>query len=186
MKEYGEDEKRLVWKVDEPVSILKTPVFELLKQTETATNGVTGDYITMKAPDWVMTIPVIGDDFVLVKQWRHSLKDITMEFPGGVADSGEKMMQSALRELEEETGYRAHRIIKIGECNPNPALFQNTFHIFLADELEGTGIQHLDHDEMIDIVRVPIRQVIAEYGDGYYKHGLMGTALAFYMRHALL
>lgn len=182
---YSEEDKRLLWEVSEPTLKLHTPVFDVMTQHEVAANGVEGDYITLKARDWAMVIPVIEDDFIMVRQWRHSLKALTTEFPGGVADPDEDISVSALRELEEETGYKVGKLTKLGAINPNPALFSNTFHIFLAEDLEATGSQHLDHDELLSIKRIPIKEVISGYGNEDYQHGLMGTALAFYLRHVM-
>ena len=180
------EDKDLIWRVEEPVLVQKTPVFDVYKQRETAVNGISGDYIAVKAPDWVMTIPVIGDDFLMVKQWRHASKELSIEFPGGVADMSEDMMTSAARELQEETGYKAGKMTKLGVVSPNPALFMNRFHIFLAEDLVDTGKQELDHDELLRFMRIPIKEVIRGFGGSEYQHALMGTALMMYMREKCL
>lgn len=176
---------RLKWKTGEKKLITHTPVFDVYTQPEESSTGIKGDYIAVDAPDWVMTIPVIDDKFLLVKQWRHAEGRLTVEFPGGVADRGEDPMVTAGRELLEETGYKPGKIIKLGSVSPNPALFMNHLHVFLADELEYTGKQSLDEDELLEFMTLPIKDVINDYGNEEYTHALMGVALALYMRHTL-
>ena len=178
------NEEALKWQVLETRTLLHTPVFDVLAQREAAAAGPTGEYVAMEAPDWVMVIPVLGDDFLLVRQWRHAARHLTVEFPGGVLDADEDPAETARRELLEETGFRAGKLTKLGSCNPNPALFCNTFHCYLAEELIPTGVQHLDADELLNCERRPIREVVAGFGSPIYAHALMGTALAFYLRRA--
>ncbi len=176
------NDEALQWRVLETESLLRTPVFDVLAQKELPPSGPAGTYVAMRAPDWVMVIPVLGEDFLLVRQWRHAARCLTTEFPGGVRDGNEDPAETAARELLEETGFRAGKLSLLGRCNPNPALFSNTFYCYLARELVPTGVQHLDADELLTYERRPIREVVAAFGSEEYSHGLMGTALAFYLR----
>ena len=176
------NDQALTWNVTQSETLLHTPVFDVLAQKEVSAAGPAGTYVAMQAPDWVMVIPVLGEDFLLVRQWRHAARCLTTEFPGGVRDGDEDPAQTAARELLEETGFRAGKLTKLGSCNPNPALFCNTFHCYLAEELEASGQQHLDADELLRYERHPIDEVLADFGSPLYSHALMGTALAFYLR----
>ncbi len=175
-------DSELKWITTARRPLLHTPVYDVIGQTETAANGVTGEYVAIEAPDWVMTIPVYRGKFVMVRQWRHGEDRLTVEFPGGVADGGEDPAETAKRELFEETGFRAGKITHLGTVSPNPALFKNHFHCYLAEDLEPTGTQHLDADELLRYELWPIDEVIAAYGSDQMTHALMGTALAFYLR----
>ncbi len=175
-------DKRLEWTVRDTEAVLHTPVLDVMKQREVSEAGPSGDYVAIRCPDWVMVIPVLGDSFVLVRQWRHAARRITVEFPGGVRDGAEDPAETAARELLEETGFRAGRLTLLGACSPNPALFSNTFHCYLAEELTATGAQHLDADEVLAYETRPIREVLDAFGSPEFSHALMGTALAFYLR----
>ena len=175
-------DEELKWSVGETRRLLHTPVFDVLRQTEQAAGGLRGDYVAMQAPDWVMTVPVYEGQFVLVRQWRHAAERLSLEFPGGVADPNEDPSVTAGRELLEETGFRAGRLTLLGSCNPNPALFSNTFHCYLAEDLTPTGKQHLDDDELLSYELRPISEVVSAFGSPEFSHALMGTALAFYLR----
>ena len=176
-------EKDLRWTIESEKLLLHTPIFDVTEQHEKTTTGIEGDYIAMDAPDWAMTIAVYRGCFVLVRQWRHAAKCLSLEFPGGVVDRGEDAAAAARRELAEETGFEAGRMTHLGTVSPNPALFSNSFHVFLAEELTQTGTQSLDDDELLTYELAPVDEVIASYGKGEYTHALMGTALMLYMQH---
>ena len=175
-------DEKLIWKKTDEKLLLKTAVCDIFTQHEVSPLGIEGDYITMKARDWIMTIPEKDGNFILVKQWRHSEQRLTVEFPGGVSNAGEKPEDAARRELEEETGFKAGKLTKLGTISPNPALFENHVHIFLAEDLVQTNEQHLDDDEVLSYFSLPIDEVINSYGNDEYTHALMGCALAFYLR----
>ena len=73
-------------------------------------------------------------------------------------------------------------MLRLGSVSPNPALFKNRFHVYLARDLRATGAQRLDDDELLTYETMPIKDVIDRYGEEPFDHALMGTALAFYMR----
>lgn len=176
------NDQELSWETLETEMLLHTPVFDVVRQKERSGTGLTGDYVAVKAPDWVVVVPVCRDCFVLVRQWRHGEDRLTWEFPGGVVDAGEDPKDTAARELLEETGFRAGKLTRLGRCSSNPALFKNHFTCFLAEELTPTGEQHLDADELVNYQLAPIEEVIAAFGNEEYTHAYMGTALALYLR----
>lgn len=172
----------LKWTIKSKEQILHTPVFDVISQHEISATGIEGDYVAMEAPDWCMVIPVYQGNFVMVRQWRHSSEELTTEFPGGVVDRGEDPAVTAARELLEETGFKAGRLTKLGDCSPNPALFKNRFHVYLAEELVPTGEQDLDDDELLTYRLLPTDEVIASFGRGEFSHALTGTAIAYYLQ----
>ena len=176
------DDERLKWRKTGERELLKTRVFSVISQREEAANGISGDYIALEAPDCVVIIPEYEGNFVLVRQFRHGAAKLTTEFPGGVVDAGEDPETAARRELYEETGYRAGKLTYLGECSPNPALFRSRFYCYLAEELEPTGEQHLDRDELISIELRSVKEVIDGFGSEEFSHAFMGAALSFYMR----
>lgn len=182
-KENHLNDRQLKWSVADTELLLQTPVFDVVKQTEVSGTGLRGDYVAVNAPDWVVIIPIYRDSFVMVRQWRHGEKNMTWEFPGGVMNAGEEPKETALRELYEETGFRAGKITELGRCSSNPALFANHFTVFLAEDLEPTGEQHLDEDELLNCRLMKRRSVIDSFGTPEFSHAFMGTALAFYFRH---
>ena len=192
---FTNDDEKLKWNCGEKKLLLKTPVFDVTSSTNTYNNGertVQGDYIVLDAPDWVIVIPEIEDktagqkEFFMVKQWRHGSKCLSVEFPGGVIDKGEVPEEAARRELMEETGCRAGKLTKLGQVNPNPALFSNHVHVFLAQELECTNTQNLDNDEFVNVIRVPVSQIEHDMGTEQFPHALMSSAMMFYLKNTIV
>ncbi|MBS7241186.1 MAG: NUDIX hydrolase, partial [Treponema sp.] len=135
--------------------------------------------------DWVIVIAEKDDNFLMVKQYRHGEEKLSIEFPGGVIDAGENPEQAAARELLEETGATASSLVHLGSMNPNPALFANHFHVYLATGLTFSGKQELDNDELLDYLELPKKEVLKKMGSAEYPHALMCSAAALYMARNL-
>ena len=172
----------LKWRIADSRLLLNTPVFDVMEQKEVSATGIEGDYIAIEAPDWVMVLAEYKGCFIMARQWRHSSESLTTEFPGGVVDRGEHPAAAAARELFEETGFKAGKLTHLGSCSPNPALFKNTFHTYLAEDLVPTGEQALDDDELLTYKLIPVDEVIRSFGHGEFTHALTGTALAYYLQ----
>ena len=173
--------KKLEWSVKGEKELLKTPVFTVNETDSLSPDGKEGHYVVMDAPDWVIVIPELNGKFLMVKQWRHGNNSLSIEFPGGVINRGEKPEIAANREMEEETGYKAGKLTYLGCANPNPALMKNRVHFFAAEGLQGSGRQHLDEDEYIEYLQVPVEEVYEKIGSEEYPHALMMSALLKYM-----
>ena len=189
---FTEDDEKLKWTSGQKKLLLKTVVFDVTSSTNTYDDGnhkVQGDYVVLDAPDWVIVIPEFEAEeskekyFYMVKQWRHGSKCLSVEFPGGVIDKGEAPEEAARRELLEETGCRAGKLTKLGQVNPNPALFSNHVHFFLAQDLECTNTQDLDNDEFVNAIRVPVADIKKDMGTEQFPHALMSTAMMFYLNY---
>ena len=143
-------------------------------------NGQKGHFIVNEAPDWVTVIPVVDDSFLMVRQWRHGEQKLSIEFPGGIVDKGESPEAGARRELKEETGAEAGKLTYLGKVNPNPALFNNHFHVYCAEDLTMTGRQKLDSDEFLNYMKIAKAEVFEKMGGPEYPHALMAAALCLY------
>lgn len=172
--------KNLEWKIKSERELLKTVVFTVNETTSVAPDGSEGHYIVQDAPDWVIVVPEIDGNFLMVRQWRHAQNALSIEFPGGVINKGEKPEVAAKREMEEETGYKAGKLTYLGSANPNPALMRNRVHFFAAEDLVATGKQHLDADEFVEYLKIPCEEVYKKIGSEEYPHALMMSALLKY------
>ncbi|MDR1047540.1 MAG: NUDIX hydrolase [Treponema sp.] len=178
--------KNLVWTEEKSREIFRCPVFSIDEVLSLSPDKESKTFTVMNAPDWVMVIPVLdtprGRRFVMVRQWRHGARELSLEFPGGVLEPGENPAEGAKRELLEETGYMAEDLLKIGEFNPNPAIMSNRIHFFAAKNPEKTGEQDLDDDEFVKVESVSAQDVFHKLGSPPYIHALIGSALVLYMQ----
>ncbi|MEW5816483.1 MAG: NUDIX hydrolase [Spirochaetota bacterium] len=179
--------QHLLWKEKSSKKLLECGIFDVYSIERESSEGRTGNFVVLDSPDWVTVVPVLknplGEDcFAMVRQYRHGLGGITLEFPAGIIERGEKPEQAGLRELLEETGYKAGKIITIGHINPNPAFMRNKCYTCLAECLSGTQTQNLDHLEQLEPVLVPVKEAETGIGNGPFNNGIMVIALYFYNR----
>lgn len=178
-------DEELMWTRKSRVELYKTPVFTVTSRHNVSFSGIEGDYIVNECRDWIIVIAEKDDNFLMVKQYRHGEEKLSIEFPGGVIDAGENPEQAAARELLEETGATASSLVHLGSMNPNPALFANHFHVYLATGLTFSGKQELDNDELLDYLELPKKEVLKKMGSAEYPHALMCSAAALYMARSL-
>jgi 8-oxo-dGTP pyrophosphatase MutT (NUDIX family) len=183
------DKNKLIWKEENRKKVFDSKIFSVCESYCLSPNPDKEKlqvFTVIDASDWAIVIPVInspqGKQFLMVWQWRHGSKCLSLEFPGGVFEPGENPEEAAARELYEETGYNPQKIKKIGEFSPNPAIMSNKVHFFLAEDLINTGKQNLDEDEYVEVVLVDEDEVIQGMGKPPYVHALMGTALSLYKK----
>jgi ADP-ribose pyrophosphatase len=103
-------------------------------------------------------IAFIDGKLILEKQYRYPFDKEIIEIPAGKMEKGEKGETCALREFEEETGYKANKIVYLGTIYPSVAFVEETIHIYYAYDLIKTQT-HLDENEFIDIYLDSIEHV---------------------------
>jgi 8-oxo-dGTP pyrophosphatase MutT (NUDIX family) len=181
-----DDDERLGWREISREKLQDCRIFSVYSSLRESTEGTRSTAYMLEAYDWVTVVPLVqagGEDhFVMVRQYRHGSMDVTTEFPAGTVEADEEPEAAALRELEEETGYQAGKITWLGSVNPNPAFLTNTFSVYLAEDLVGTGLQNLDEHEFVDYDLVPVKEVVRKMGSGDYNNGTMLMALMYYLR----
>jgi ADP-ribose pyrophosphatase len=140
--------------------IHRSRVFDLIRENVTLANGVTTDLEFIEHPGATAVVALMNDAKVLLlKQYRHALKDYIWEIPAGTLDAQESATECAKRELIEETGYSAVQWQKLGEITPVPGYSDERIHIFLARELRPAR-QDLDRDEIIDVHEVEFSRAL--------------------------
>jgi ADP-ribose pyrophosphatase len=141
--------------------------------------GAEADFVVCDSRDWGLVIPVTVDgQVVLVRQYRHGVRAVVLETPGGVLDAGETPEEGAARELREETGYEPDRIRVVGKMLPNPALNNAQVHVLLAEGCRRVGEPQPDPFELIEVVLRPLADVPAMIAAGEICHGLVIAAFA--------
>jgi len=124
-------------------------------------NGMTHDFHVLETHDWVNLVPITPDRrVVMVRQFRHGIRQLTLEVPAGVLDDDDASPAvAAVRELREETGYEASAVVPLGVIHPNPALSNNRCHMFAAYDVTEVGAPQWDSTEEIGVELVPLETV---------------------------
>ncbi|NJP09725.1 MAG: NUDIX hydrolase [Leptolyngbyaceae cyanobacterium RU_5_1] len=100
-------------------------------------NESEGEWECIRHPGGALAVPVTPEGkFVLVRQYRFTTQGRLLEFPAGTLEPDESPEETIGREIEEETGYRAHRWQKLGEFFVAPGYSDEILYAFLAQDLE--------------------------------------------------
>ncbi len=142
-----------------------------------------GAFYTLQSNPWVNVIPLTRDgQVVMIRQYRHGSRKVTLEIPGGIVDEADPK-DAAVRELFEETGYRGQRVSLLGYTNPNPAIFDNLCYTYLVEDAAPAGNAALEADEDIEVELVPLSSVASLIRDGTIDHALVIVAFHFFFQH---
>jgi ADP-ribose pyrophosphatase len=117
-------------------------------------------------PGAVAILPWVDAEHIcLVRNERPNVGETLLEIPAGTLEVGEAPEAAAVRELAEETGYRAGRWRKLAEFYPSPGVLSERTHLFLAEDLTP-GATHLEADENLKPEVVSWREVLVWALDG--------------------
>ncbi len=112
-------------------------------------------YYVIEYPDWINVLALDKNQHViLTRQYRHGIGATVLELPSGSVDKGEPPIDTARRELLEETGYHFDNIIQTSVVSPNPGNHANLVYSFLA--IGGEKIKEPSFDETEEIETVII------------------------------
>jgi len=135
-------------------------------------------FYLLESAAWVNIVPITPTgELVCIRQYRHGTEEITLEIPGGLVDPGEEPSRSAIRECLEETGYEAQSVESLGVLRPNPALFPNHLHTFVANNVSRVAdIQNVS-TEQTEVVLLPIAELPEALLSGRIDHALVVATL---------
>ena len=153
------------------------------KERVTLPNGHVIELDLVKHPGATCIVPFTkDDDVVLIRQFRPATGGEILELAAGKLEAGEEPEACALRELEEETGYRAGRIEHLSSIWTTPGFTDEIIHLYAAFELEAVG-QDLQEDEVIELVPMPLARALELVFRGELNDGKSALALLLAARH---
>ncbi len=120
------------WKVLASEYLCRHPYFTARKdKCETPDGKIIDEYFVVELPTTVCAVPVTAEGNVLmVRQYRHPIRETILEIPGGFVDKNETPEQAVKRELKEETGYEFSSVINVGRIAANPGVLDNSTYLF--------------------------------------------------------
>lgn len=136
-------------------------------------DGSIGELEIIRHPGAAAVVPLLDPDpeatgqpfVVLIRQYRYAAGGFVWEVPAGKLDPGESPERCAGRELEEETGYRAVRLVRLGAIHTTPGFTDEIIHLFIAKGLVRGESQPGEH-EFIELHEIPLAHAIAMIVEG--------------------
>ena len=163
--------------------VVASPWRSLLRDRLHHEGDGTRDYLYLAVPRAVFVVAVTHDgDVLLVRQYRHPVRDWTLEVPAGSVDGGESPLSAARRELHEEVGGRG------GTWRHLSTFFSSSAHVSLrSDAFLATGVEvgpaRPDHEEDIEVVRLPVAEALERARAGRMVEGQTALCLLLAAGH---
>lgn len=152
-------------------------IFSVAREEHALPDGRRSDYEIVRHPGGAAVLPLLSDDrIVLLHQFRPAIGESLWEIPAGRLDEGEAPEACAIRELEEEAGYRAECLEKIAEIYPAVGYCDELIHLFVARNLTQVPYAR-EHDEYIETVSLPLSEAIAMVQRGEIRDAKTQLAL---------
>ncbi len=143
------------------VTVFDGHIVRLELQPTTGADGSVRQLEIVEHADGAAVVAIDDEQRVLlVRQARPAIGQDLLELPAGVVDPGETPLQTAHRELEEETGYRAEQLDLLASFYTSPGFCTEQLFVYLAIGLHcGTAAD--DPDEPLELVRMPVDHALA-------------------------
>jgi ADP-ribose pyrophosphatase len=129
-------------------------------------NGIEKEKVIVHPSNAVTILPFNGDRCKLLKQYRYAIDQYIFEAPAGTMEPGEDPLETARRELIEETGFTAQSIVSKGFIYTTPGYTDEKIYLFEARDLSPSQEYGKDEDEVIEVVDIAIIDLIGMIRNG--------------------
>jgi len=128
--------------------------------------GAEREKVIVHPSNAVAILPISGDRCTLLRQYRYAIDQYILEAPAGTMETGEEPLQTAGRELIEETGFAAGTMVPKGFIYTTPGFTDEKIFLFEARDLTPSQEYEKDDDEVIEVIDVPTKDLPAMVRDG--------------------
>jgi len=153
------------------------PWFRVRQDDVTLPSGEETVYNVVEHGGWVLVVPLLDDGRVVMERiyrWAHD--DWFLECPSGGLD-GQTPEAAALRELEEETGYRAKHLRHLGNFAASNGYTNERYDVFVATGLTADGVIERESTEQIEVQLLPLDDLLAMAANGKMDDGPSALAI---------
>ena len=160
--------------------LLSAKVFRVVQGVQIGADGRRHARQIIRHPGAAVVLPVLDDGrVVLIRNYRIAVEQTLVELPAGTLDPGEEPVETARRELAEETGYRARRMEPLAAFYSSPGILDERMHLFLATGL-APGEPDLQGGEQIEPLVVPWREALEMIQSGAIRDAKTLVGLLYY------
>lgn len=176
---WGDDEERKKWGVLKSDYLIQNKWLTVRKDhVKLPTGAEMNDYYVLEYPDWVTVIAITEEgNYVMEKQYRHGIQKTCYELCGGTVEKNENALDTAMRELKEETGFEGGEWEFFSITAPNPAAMTNLCYTFLARGVKKTSDQNLELTEDIEVCEMTEEELLKIMEAGQITQGDMLSPL---------
>lgn len=155
-------------------------IVNLYVDTIRLTSGGTGIREVVRHPGGVTAVPVLDDGrLLLIRQFRYPIQKYIFELPAGKLDSNQPPLETMMRELEEETGYRAGTMDYECSFYTSPGISNEVIHLYTARNLTPV-LQHLEEGEHITVIANTLAECLQKFQAGQITDGKTILGILWY------
>jgi ADP-ribose pyrophosphatase len=152
--------KKGPWTVVTSKQIYKNPWISVREDQVIRPDGKDGIFGVVEMQPGVSVLPIDDEgNIYLAKEYKYAIGQESIEVIAGGIDKGEDIQSAAKRELREESGITANKLIELGHIDPFTSVINSPNNMFLALELEFSETAH-EGTEQIEIIKMPLHQAI--------------------------
>lgn len=176
---------RDAWRLERREAVHDARIFRLWREFYRFRGAAARPYYVLEAGDWVNVVALTAaGEVVLVRQFRHGTRGLSLEIPGGMVDPGDRdPAVAAVRELREETGYEGAAPEEILKVSSNPAILTNHTWTYRIRDAQPAVPPDPDEHEDLEVVLEPLDRIEGLIASGAIHHSLSVAALLRHLRH---
>lgn len=159
------------WKTTKSKRVFHCKWYDVIKNDVELPTKEKINYFVVKTTPSVFIVPVTRDSkFIFTRQYRYPVDEFSIEFPAGNTD-GQNSLRAAKRELEEEAGYKASKMKKIGRFIPYNGVGSEVCYVYLAKDLVKVKPKP-ERTEFFEILRIPVKKAYKMAEKNEIKDGM--------------